>query len=145
MLKQRMYNLVIYQLSPIQKGIQAYHSAIEYSIKYRDNPEYKQWSEQDKTVIILDGGTVTDVYNTLLDLTNMKVPISSFVEPDLGEICTSLAFLVDERVWDTEKYPNPTTWCNNGFTDGFHIELSKMYGPYIAYLRKYLSRFKLAI
>ena len=40
----RMYNIVLGQLSPIQKGIQAAHSMTEYSNLYYEDLDYKKWA-----------------------------------------------------------------------------------------------------
>ena len=59
-LKYRMYGLVNYQLSGIQKGIQFGHAVVEYGLKYFNTDEYKRWANFDKTFIILNGGTTNE-------------------------------------------------------------------------------------
>lgn len=130
MLKQRMYHLILYQLSPIQKGIQAYHSGMEYANTFWNNEDFQKWLKEDKTVIILDGGTTEDMTNHLILLeSSMKIRVKSFQEPDLGNLTTALSFLVDETVWNEEKYPKlfeDVSWNNS-------------------LLRDYLLKLKLAI
>ena len=53
----RMYHLVPYNLSPIQQGIQAGHSALEFAEVYKDTDQYKHFIKHDKTFIVLNGGT----------------------------------------------------------------------------------------
>ena len=163
MLRQRMYHLVLYSLSPIQKGIQAYHAGIEYSLRYKDTEEYKRWSSFDKTVIILDGGSSNRIgyseydidefqnvdklgtmegYGDELQLNNIS--IGYFYEPDLNNATTSIAFLVNETVWDKEKYPNPEPIINESEED-FLKRLIRLYGNETAFLRQFLKKFKLGI
>lgn len=114
-LAKRMYFFVPYSLSAIQKGIQAGHAALEYVAKHGDREEYKEFRFYDKTWIILDGGTTNDkhwghkkgtmeeIYDKLRD---NRIYCAAFYESDLNESMTALCFLVDERVWNYEDYPN---------------------------------------
>ena len=57
-LEMRMYFLVMYNLSDIQKGIQAGHALVEYvSAHGSDKPDFILFSSFDKTFIVLNGGT----------------------------------------------------------------------------------------
>lgn len=111
--KYRMYGLVPYQLTGMQGGIQFMHAAIEYSNEFSDTSAYWRWSRYDKTVIVLNGGTTnTNQYmqGTLnLHLTTLlqnNIKLAKFYEPDLGDQMTAIVFLVDDRVWDKEAYPD---------------------------------------
>lgn len=171
-LKQRMYSFVIYQLSGIQAGIQAGHATEQFIEEYHGLPELKA-RVKDKTVILLNGGTTNqigidyyqkdtyvgtmDMYlQTLLDL---NIPVSPFYEPDLNNAMTAMSFLVDERIWDKEKYPDPNIKdlrknLNEvdeifGVTDGDLLEnyFTSMFGEKnrnIAKLRVFLKDKKLA-
>ena len=109
-----MYGLIPYQLTGMQGGIQFMHAAIEYANEFSDTPEYYRWSRYDKTVIVLNGGTTNtnpDAQGTLnLHLTTLLqndiVQLAKFYEPDLGDQMTAIVFLVDDRVWDKENYPD---------------------------------------
>jgi hypothetical protein len=80
--------------------------------------KFEQWRTEDKTFIILNGGTtnnspsiVTGEYkgslnNHLVSLKNASVNVATFIEPDLGDQLTAVVFLVDERVFNTKKYPD---------------------------------------
>lgn len=114
-LEWRMYGLVAYQLSEIQKGIQFGHAVVEYANKFGQTEEYKKWSKQDKTFIILNGGTTNDTkvdngvphgtLNQHIDNIMLQgVNYAKFREPDLQNAVTAVVFLVDERVWNREKY-----------------------------------------
>src|SRR6478609_5282683 len=108
-LRYRMYGLVPYNLSDIQKGIQFGHAVVEHML-WSDTEEIKQWAQNDKTFIILNGGTTNldgsgTINQHIQTLDSMGVTIATFQEPDLGNQITAVVFLVDERVWDFEKYP----------------------------------------
>ena len=110
-LELRMYGLVNYQLSGIQQGIQYCHGVTEYSLLYEGF--YKQWARYHKTSIILNGGTTNDnplclgTLNRYAELlTANGVMNATFREPDLGNQLTSVVFIVDERVFKKNIYPD---------------------------------------
>ena len=123
----RMYGLVPYNLSPIQQGIQYGHAVVEYSLKFGENDDYKQWASKDKTFIILNGGTTNtrrfdgDYVGTLnrhlRTLSISGVQTADFYEPDLGDQLTAIVFLVDDRVFDKERWPD---FSGIDFNDGSH-------------------------
>ena len=102
-LEYRMYVLSLRQLSSINKACQGIHSCLEYANKYDNNPEYRKYIEVDKTLIMLDGGTYPDLLSIVNELENNDIHYASFLEPDLGNLITSICFIADERVWD-KKY-----------------------------------------
>jgi len=111
--KYRMYGLVPYQLTGMQGGIQFMHAAIEYANEFSDTSAYWRWSRYDKTVIVLNGGTTnTNQYmqgtlnQHLTTLLQNNIKLAKFYEPDLGDQMTAIVFLVDDRVWDKEAYPD---------------------------------------
>lgn len=119
-LELRMFSMVIYQLSGIQAGIQAYHSTIEYSNDYGNDENYISWRTKHKTVVLLNGGTTNDGVSSVYGYPNMTgslqshletlksyaLNVSSFYEPDLNNAMTSISFLVDERIFNKRKYPD---------------------------------------
>ena len=110
-LKQRMYGFVMYQLgATIHAGIQFGHAKDEFEIKYSKTKEYKRWLHHDKVYVILNGGTTNSEFGTmqsnLESLKKFHVKFATFREEDMDNILTSTAFLVDERVFDKEKYPS---------------------------------------
>lgn len=124
-LEYRMYGLVPYNISPIQQGIQFGHAVVEYgqTVKGLSNLEkiYNKWAKEDKTFIILNGGTTNNTPDKLgslnqhlRTLTDNGVATAVFHEPDLGDQLTAVVFLVDERVFNRELYPDfvgtPYTW-----------------------------------
>ena len=112
-LELRMYFFVPYNLSPIQQGIQAGHAALEYAHKFH-NTELFQKFMNNKTWIILNGGTTNYKNGTLNqineDLWAKDIPHSLFHEPDLNDALTAICFIVDERVFNKERYPNFMDW-----------------------------------
>lgn len=121
-MRYRMYFFLPYHLSGIQKGIQAGHAALEYAYKYGHTPEYKSFIENDKTWILLNGGTTRsrlvsnlkgkdedtgDLNEIATELLQNRIPFEIFEEPDLNYALTAICFLADERVWDFENYPEP--------------------------------------
>jgi hypothetical protein len=151
-LRQRMYILVPYNLSSIQKSIQALHAVVRYQLKYGRSKEYKQWATKDETVIILDGGTSNkktgSLDNLLKDLKNRDYNVEAFYEPDANDMLTGVAILADERIWDQDNYPNFV----NENKEVYNYKTTKEYlswvkdigGEKIVYLRDVLNYKKLA-
>lgn len=166
--RQRMYHLTMYNISPIQQGIQSYHAGIEYVLKHSNTPEFKQWANNDKVVIILNGGTSNnigyDVWQNecagtmeqqMAALSGAGIDNAPFYEPDLNNSLSAIAFLVDERVWDRENYPDPSQehLCDKNGYFPQTMELiqertfeyfKNLYGDKVAFLRMWLKQFKFA-
>lgn len=175
-LEYRMYGLVPYNISPIQAGIQYGHAKDEYQQNCRGmgRPErlFNKWATQDKTYIILNGGTTNNNkdskwYGTLQrhrdTLRENGVLLAEFYEPDLNDALTGITFLVDERVFNREMYPDYVDmsypWAHKrGYMpmdaemDAWEKENSKnrdnwvekIGGPVNDFLRSYLRPLKLA-
>lgn len=99
-----MYSMVLRQLSPMQKGIQALHAVVEYGYKYNHCIDYDQWVREDKTMIVLDGGTSLELADVINFLDENNYPYTSFREPDLYNQVTAIAFLAPDTIWDRETY-----------------------------------------
>jgi hypothetical protein len=108
----RCYTFTLYQLSPIQQGIQAGHAAIELGMKCSrergEDPQawqtYCHWAETWSTMVLLNGGNsaeLNEVYN-LLDSDDCNLPWASFRESEdsLNGIMTSIAVIVPARVFN---------------------------------------------
>lgn len=131
-MEKRMYGLVPYNISPIQQGIQFGHAVVEYSLTYSKTEKYKSWSKEWKTFIILNGGTTNwrenkrgTLNNHLSTLLSNNIECAWFSEPDLGDQLTAVVFIVDERVFKEDKYPN-------------------IKDKRLLFLREFLKQFKLA-
>ena len=158
-LEYKMYGFVPYNLSDKQKMIQFGHAVVEYSraVEHRQNRNlkalYNKWADVDKTFIVLDGGTTnnnTDKPGSLQKiravLEDKGVYTISFQEPDINDATTAFVFLVDERVFNREKYPdypNPLEYANYAGIPAFD-EWAAMIGETNIFLRTYLPPFKLA-
>ena len=109
-----MYGLVMYQLGgSIHAGIQFGHAKDEFQIAYHKTKEYHRWLNHDKVYVILNGGTTNSKFGTLQEhiktLQKFKINFATFREEDMDNILTSVAFLIDERVFDKDKYPDVVT------------------------------------
>jgi len=120
-LKYRMYFFVPYNISPIQQAIQAGHASLEYVRRFGLTPDLVSFMDNDKTWIILNGGTTNSSLDKndkplgTLDLLHEElwagdIDHSIFREPDLNDAMTAICFLADERVWDYETYPEFYDW-----------------------------------
>lgn len=113
-LELRMYGLVPYNISEIQRGIQFGHGVVEYAQKYFTDSDYQEWADKWKTFIILNGGISNHVDSLctgsmethVIALLENGIKIATFNEPDLNDMLSSIIFLVDERVFDRERYPD---------------------------------------
>lgn len=159
----RMYGLVPYNLSPIQQGIQFGHAVVEYGLEFFETPEYQKWAKEDKTFIILNGGTTNTRYdennNHIGSLNNHRqllsdegVQFSSFFEQDLGDQLTAVVFLVDDRVFDKVAWPDyDGPYYLNGTPESteywnwiMRFSESEQESQRIVFLREFLKNFKLA-
>lgn len=158
----RMYGLVPYNLSPIQQGIQFGHAVVEYAQSHFSLCDYQMWAKHNKTFIILNGGTTNarrfngDAVGSLNqhahNIIIAGVSVAMFNEPDLGDCLTAVVFLVDDRVFDREKWPNYAgpTYLDGTPTEGDYWNWKMKFNEdekeadRIVFLRDYLSKFKLA-
>jgi hypothetical protein len=113
-----MYFFTIYQLNNIHGAIQSGHAALRYVRKfYETDPRVWEFVDNHETWIVLNGGTTNDgqdeeglsfgsLNRIADDLHANEIPFSFFHEPDLNHALTSVCFLLDERVFDNEKYPD---------------------------------------
>jgi hypothetical protein len=159
----RMYGLVPYNISPIQQGIQFGHAVVEYGLEFGNSPEYQKWANEDKTFIILNGGTTNtrwdEIDNYVGSLNNHRqllsdedVQFRSFFEPDLGDQLTAVVFLADDRVFDKKIWPD---YNGTFYVDGtpeateywnwiMKFDESEQEARRIVFLREFLKNFRLA-
>lgn len=126
-LELRMYGLVPYNISPIQQGIQYGHAVVEYGqmVKYSGDKslseQYDDWADNWKTFMIYNGGTSNHSQNryhyfeesftgsmeqNLKTLEENGITVATFYEPDLNDMLSGIVFIVDERVFNKDKYPD---------------------------------------
>lgn len=155
-LRQKMYFLVLYNLKPIQQGIQGIHAVTKYSNAFRNTDEYRRWATEDDTVVMLDGGGSIKLREHIDYLLNngLVERMAFFKESDLDNCVTCCCFLADERIWDKKKYPDPVLQSENnpgviGVT-AMHTEfnfdafIESIGGERNYQLRTYLSKFRSA-
>ena len=107
--EQRMVTVAMRHLSGIGKGIQSLHAVVDFGQKFGETPEYRRWAKKDKTIFVLEAHTDEQLNEAYNELKKLKVPVEKFKEPDLGNVTTAIAFLIDEHVFDTKKFPNGVT------------------------------------
>lgn len=168
-LEQRLYGLVMYNLSPIQQGIQFGHANDVYKEKYGKDKAYQEFLKKHKTYIIYNGGTSNDGQRTyygypkqlgtmeqhLQTLKDNKIKCASFYEPDLNYALSSIVFLVDERVFNKKDYPDLdiSDMARKDYSSDRAFEIGKglaedaftrKVGKDVAFLKKFLKPFKFA-
>jgi hypothetical protein len=150
----RLYGFAPYQLTGIQAGIQFGHAAVELMLKYRyDNIIDMQtklrnavstWATQDKTFIILNGGSLTylqTLYNEFEDEFggfSGRYPYACFNEPDLGGMISSFVFLVPESDWGFYESDKWEDYVNQDASS-----LIRRTKPEVPPMRLFLDKFKL--
>lgn len=118
-LELRMYGIVPYNISPIQQAIQFGHAVVEYGLNHFNDESYQNWAKNYKTFIILNGGTsnhsknrysddeyIGSMETNLFTLDQNDIKLATFYEPDLNDMLSGIVFIVDERVFNREKYPD---------------------------------------
>lgn len=152
-LRQRMYCLVLRQLNQMQKGVQSTHSVVEYIKMFGDDKELWQWIDNDKTLILLDGGTYPEMEETMCMLKENNIQFSVFREPDLNGLITCISLLASELVWDRETYPDYSgpiaCWDDESHRAFYKKENEKTLKNYgltdnEIFLRRFLGGLKLA-
>jgi hypothetical protein len=99
---------------------------VEYSQLYYNDDNYQDWAKNWKTVIILNGGTSETMKLHLESLKSAGIKQSSFNEPDLNDMLTGITFIVDERVFNKEKYPDFLKFVENRAPSWFYNKNSKI-------------------
>lgn len=118
----RLYTLTNFMLSSIQQGIQSAHLIHELFVKYQNYSTSSlqhrwlwDWAKNHKTLIILNGGNVSDLQNTFLmfrrlcDVTNY--PFTSFFEDEqsLNNTLTCVGVILPAPIYSAaESYRKET-------------------------------------
>lgn len=102
----KMYSIVLRHLDGQNKGVQTTHGVCEYVRKHWNDEDLQQWINQDKTLVMLSGGTVSDMNEIRTCFDEVGIPYETFEEEDLADITTSICLLADEKVWDRKNYPS---------------------------------------
>jgi hypothetical protein len=119
---------------------------VEYANKFHKLTEYIQWVNVDKTIIILDGGTYQEMKECREKLSEFGVPYMAFYEQDLGNLLTSISFLVEDKVWDSKAYPANEEELDDISSDvDIPVWLIMMGGKRNLEFRKFLSSKRLSM
>lgn len=128
-----MYFLVMRNIGEKDKGIQCGHAMGEYLLMYIMNPEVQDFLIYDKTWIMLNGGVsnhevsaLKNVYShTIIEGNNLgsmeqhwnyiitELPflkVARFFEPDLNNALSAICFILKDRIFDKEEYPEFRDW-----------------------------------
>ena len=110
----RIYHFGNFYMSSIQQGIQAAHCQTGMSVKYKyceayTTPEqqemYWDWAENHKTMICLNGGMNSDLYDILkmMDSKDNDYPWGYFNESReaMNGMLTNIAIVLPERIYET--------------------------------------------
>lgn len=109
----RCYHLCNFYLSSIQQGIQSAHAQMELFNKYTydDDPQEDllfDWSKNHKTMIVLNGGMLSDMVESLefLEDDQNEYPFAPFYESGevLGGILTNIAIILPEKIYLTAEW-----------------------------------------
>lgn len=168
-LEQKLYGLVMYNISSKQQGIQFGHANDEYKLKYGKDKNYQEFLKKHKTYIMLSGGTSNDgtkshygypkqlgTMEQHLDILRAhKIKCAPFYEPDLNYALSAIVFLVDERVFNKVDYPdfeytksdhNTLASYNSGLDDDlsdYEHEKAKRYKQYVKKVGKDVAFLKI--
>ena len=167
-LEHRMYYLVLYNISGKQQGIQAGHAMGIYQRDYGHKPAFERFINLDHTTMMMNGGTSnqtgTNRYNSKIQFGSMeghkkaledaKWDHSAFFEPDLNNAMSAIAFLVDERCWNSENFPDPDSSVFEISREDMKVPAlrdqaiyeywSGIIGTHCAWMRVWLKQFRFA-
>lgn len=101
----RLYSVTNMYLSDIQKGIQTAHIVSELS-KIDKNADYKEWAENYKTIIVLNGGYSQNIQNISEIIGNSTLQGVAFTESEeaLGGALTATGVVVPEKFYLLGQY-----------------------------------------
>ncbi len=101
----KYFSFVLSPLSAMQKGVQTTHCAVDLIEKYRSDEQYRpmvsRWVNQDKTLIVLDGGCAQELANILTVIEENDFPYGVFRESAefLNGIMTAVGVILPECVY----------------------------------------------
>jgi len=104
-------------LSSIQQGIQAGHVIAEMSIKYvKESPKdtiYEKWAKDDKVMIVLNGGYVSNLYYIQEAIANLDFPWAAFNESEeaMDGMLTSVGVILPEWIYKLAKLMRDENEC----------------------------------
>jgi len=145
-LELRLYGMVPYQLTGMQGGIQYGHAKDQYGIDYGNTVLYNDWLHNWKTYIVLNGGTTNTNKKRLgtlnrhaVTLKSLGLKVAEFYEPDLGDQLLGVVFILDERVFNKDKYPDFNKWLSLNYSTVQIVEANNLKRKKDIYYRKWLK------
>ena len=107
----RCYHLCNMYLSSIQQGVQSAHAQMELFVKYQEDSTKKSilfdWAENHKTMIVLNGGFLSDMKESInfFRENDNPNPFAVFHESEeaLGGILTNIAIVLPEKIYKTSE------------------------------------------
>lgn len=88
---KKLYVLVDESLPVTYAGVQAGHAAIDFCLRHADNDNVRDWNENHNVLIYLQAPKRSmDIQMALFD--KLGKLSHEFVEPDLGDVVTAVAF-----------------------------------------------------
>ena len=153
--KLRMYGFVPYSLSPIQQAIQFGHAVVEYQLEHDALTVglsiYRDWAENYKTFIILNGGTTNNDVTSILHLDvhplekiglsgiqyciakldELNIDYATFQEPDLNDATTAVVFILSEEVYNYTKFPKIEDWAFENVGSSYKKDYLPHYSRYL--------------
>jgi len=111
----RLYSLINFYISDLQRGLQTAHCVSEISTRYvKTSPEhdvFEDWAINHKTIIILNGGNSAMLRSACEILgdsaVKLNLPWSAFHEDEnsLDGALTSVAIIVGPEIYAARIYP----------------------------------------
>lgn len=126
----RLYSLTNYYLSSLQKGLQTAHVVGEMSRREHDSSFsrpvkkiFRQWTDQDKTIILLNGGNNAGIKGATVFLSQFsdRYPVAAFQEDEisLAGASTATGIILPESV-----YTGQSEWAGDKLIYEFISKLS---------------------
>lgn len=111
--RYRLYCLTNYYLSSLQKGLQTAHVVSELSLNRKK--VYTDWADQDKTIIMLNGGNCAQLteFGTWLADNVSKWPWAAFHEDEasLAGAITAVGIILPASVYTGPAGANSTDYA----------------------------------
>jgi hypothetical protein len=120
----RLYSFVNFYLSPMQKGIQTGHAAVDLTLKYSTakpgmSEEYAQksllvsnWAKYNKTFIVLEGGNSGALLNATQIISKSDFPYTIFCEDanSLAGLHTCTAVILPDYIFGARLMEDGVTY-----------------------------------
>lgn len=92
----KAYVFVNRYLSGVQVGIQAAHALVRLGVDNSDNDFY-DWATEHETIVVLNGGSSSNMKNILNILSGGDNRVEYFREPDMDDMITAIAYVPSKK------------------------------------------------